>query len=197
MKAERSPCAAASAWATLASECGGAGRAAGGLCGPGPSGGADAGFVRSPRSGWETGAAHFHHSTAVADRCGERKTWETSASTLASLKRLAGRFEGAIGWSDVTLAASRDRGIVHVIIWSHNGRARDLLCLSRWDEPRGDVAALERLLDDPANALDANDNRPPFSSTTRPSWAMAARRLLNASRVAPACSQGLFAKSAA
>ena len=48
--------------------------------------------------------------------------------------------------------------MVHGIIWSHNGRARDLLCLSQWDEMRGDVAAMRRLFDDPANALDANDN---------------------------------------
>lgn len=116
------------------------------------------GNFETGKGGWEKGAAHFHHAMAVADTCGERKTWETAASTLANLKRLEGRFEDAIGWSDVTLAASRDRGIVHGIIWSHNGRARDLLCLSRWDELRVDVAALERLLDDPANALDANDN---------------------------------------
>jgi tetratricopeptide (TPR) repeat protein len=116
------------------------------------------GNYETGKGGWARGEADFHHSMAVAEACGERKTWETSASTLANLKRLEGRFEEALGWSDVTLAASRDRGVVHGIIWSHNGRARDLLCLSRWDELREDVAALARMLDDPANALDANDN---------------------------------------
>ncbi len=116
------------------------------------------GNYESGKGGWEDGERYFRHAMTVSEACGERKTWETSCSTLANLKRLEGRFEEAIGWSDITLAASRDRGVVHGIIWSHNGRSRDLLCLSRWEEMREDVAAMERLLDDPANALDANDN---------------------------------------
>ena len=116
------------------------------------------GNYESGKGGWSDGEAHFRHAMKVSEACGERKTWESSTSTLANLKRLEGRFGEAIGWSDITLAASRDRGVVHGIIWSHNGRSRDLLCLSRWDEMRDDVAAMERLLDDPANALDANDN---------------------------------------
>ena len=116
------------------------------------------GNYESGKGGWDDGEGYFRHAMKVSEACGERKTWETSCSTLANLKRLEGRFEEAIGWSDITLAASRDRGVVHGIIWSHNGRSRDLLSLSRWDEMREDVAAMERLLDDPANALDANDN---------------------------------------
>ena len=116
------------------------------------------GNYESGKGGWEDGERDFRHAMQVSEACGERKTWETSCSTLANLKRLEGRFEEAIGWSDITLAASRDRGVIQGIIWSHNGRARDLLCLSRFDELRGDVAAMERLLDDPANAFDANDN---------------------------------------
>ncbi|MEM5541150.1 AAA family ATPase [Sulfitobacter sp. AS92] len=116
------------------------------------------GNYETGKGGWSDGEKYFRRSMVVAEACGERKTWETAASTLANLSRLEGRFEAAMGWSDVTLAASRDRGVVHGIIWSHNGRARDLLCLSRLDEMREDVAALERLLQDPANAQDANDN---------------------------------------
>ncbi len=97
------------------------------------------GNYETGKGGWKDGETCFRHAMEVAETCGERKTWETSTSTLANLKRLEGRFEEAIGWSDITLAASRDRGIVHGIIWSHNGRARDLLCLSRWDEMREDV----------------------------------------------------------
>lgn len=116
------------------------------------------GNYEAGKAGWADGDRYFRHAMEVSEACGERKTWETSTSTLANLKRLEGWFEEAKGWSDVTLAASRDRGVVHGIIWSHNGRARDLLCLSRWDEMRGDVEAMKRLFDDPANALDANDN---------------------------------------
>ncbi len=116
------------------------------------------GNYESGKAGWTRGAEQFLRSMEIAEAVGERKTWETAASTMGNLKRLEGRFEEAKGWSDITLAHSRDRGIVQGIIWSHNGRARDLLCLSQWDEMRGDIAALERLLSDPANALDANDN---------------------------------------
>ena len=116
------------------------------------------GNYESGKGGWADGERCFRHAMQVSEACGERKTWETSCSTLANLKRLEGRFEEAIGWSDITLAASRDRGVIQGIIWSHNGRSRDLLCLSRFDELRGDVTAMERLLDDPANAFDANDN---------------------------------------
>ncbi|WP_176440828.1 AAA family ATPase [Oceanicola sp. 22II-s10i] len=116
------------------------------------------GNYESGKGGWSDGERYFRHAMAVSEACGERKTWETSTSTLANLKRLEGWFEEARGWSDVTLAASRDRGVVHGIIWSHNGRSRDLLCLSRWDEMWEDVAAMQRLFDDPANAVDANDN---------------------------------------
>ncbi|MEM6940912.1 MAG: AAA family ATPase [Pseudomonadota bacterium] len=116
------------------------------------------GNYESGKAGWSEGEGYFQHSMSVAGRCGERKTWETSASTLANLKRLEGRFEEAKGWSDITLEHSRDRGIMQGIIWSHNGRARDLLCLSAWDELREDVAALEKFLSDTTNASDANDN---------------------------------------
>ena len=116
------------------------------------------GNYETGKGDWADGERYFKHAMAVSEACGERKTWETATSTLANIKRLEGRFEEAKGWSDITLAASRDRGVVHGIIWSHNGRARDLLCLSQWDEMRGDVETMRRLFDDPANALDANDN---------------------------------------
>ena len=116
------------------------------------------GNYEASKAGWTDGERYFQHSMSVADRCGERKTWETSASTLANLKRLEGRFDEARAWSNVTLQHSRDRGIMQGIIWSHNGRARDLLCLSEWDTLREDVAALDRYLSDTANASDANDN---------------------------------------
>ncbi|MBW8640099.1 AAA family ATPase [Hoeflea sp. WL0058] len=131
------------------------------------------GNYETGKGGWEAGESNFRHAMSVAETCGERKTWETSTSTLANLKRLEGRFEEAIGWSDITLAASRDRGIAHGVIWSHNGRARDLLCLSRWDDMREDVAALGRLLDDPANSLDANDNNRLVFHYTRSALALA------------------------
>ena len=116
------------------------------------------GNYETGKAGWDRGASHFLRSMEIAEAAGERKTWETSASTMGNLRRLEGYFADAKGWSDVTLAHSRDRGIVQGVIWSHNGRARDLLCLSAWDEMRDDVEALNRLLADPANALDANDN---------------------------------------
>lgn len=116
------------------------------------------GNYETGKGGWDRGAAQFRHAMTVAETAGERKTWETAASTLGNLKRLEGWFEEARGWSDVTLAHSRDRGIMQGIIWSHNGRARDLLCLSQWEEMREDVGTLAQLLDDPANASDANDN---------------------------------------
>ncbi len=116
------------------------------------------GNYESGKGGWRRGAEFFLRSMQIAEAAGEHKTWETAASTMGNLKRLEGHFQEAKSWSDITLAHSRDRGIVQGVIWSHNGRARDLLCLSEWQEMRGDVEALERLLTDPANALDANDN---------------------------------------
>lgn len=116
------------------------------------------GNFEAGKAGWDRGAAHFSHSMDVSEAVGERKTWETSASTMGNLKRLEGHFAQAKQWSDLTLAHSRDRGVMQGIIWSHNGRARDLLCLSEWDEMREDVSILARLMDDPANANDANDN---------------------------------------
>ena len=134
------------------------------------------GNYEAGKAGWDRGARHFMQSMEIAEAAGERKTWETSASTMGNLKRLEGHFEEAKGWSDVTLAHSRDRGIVQGVIWSHNGRARDLLCLSNWQEMRGDVEALERLLSDPANALDANDNNKLVYHYTRAALALGRRR---------------------
>lgn len=131
------------------------------------------GNYETGKAGWARGAAQFRHAMAVAEAAGERKTWETSTSTLGNLKRLEGWFAEAKGWSDVTLAHSRDRGIMQGVIWSHNGRTRDLLCLSEWDEMREDVATLARLLDDPANASDANDNNKLVFHYARAALAMA------------------------
>lgn len=116
------------------------------------------GTYETGKGGWKAGDLHLNHARMVGERCGERKNWETAMSCLGNLKRLEGRFEEAKGWSDLTLDASRDRGVVHGIIWSHNGRARDLLCLSRLDEVRVEVRALGKLLNDPAKKQNANDN---------------------------------------
>jgi hypothetical protein len=110
------------------------------------------------KAGWKTSDAHLKHACEIAARCGERKNWETALSSLGNLKRAEGLFAEAKGWSDLTMQASRDRGITQGIIWSHNGRARDLLCMSDLDAVREEVAALEKLLHDPAKKQDMNDN---------------------------------------
>ena len=116
------------------------------------------GVYETGKGRWQSGADHLNHSREMAEHCGERKTWETAMSCLGNLKRLEGWFEDAKGWSDLTMQASLERGIDHGVIWSHNGRARDLLCLSHFDELRADVAALERMLNDPTKTGDSNDN---------------------------------------
>ncbi|MGH1576456.1 AAA family ATPase [Planktotalea sp.] len=116
------------------------------------------GVYETGKGGWARGADQLNQSRVVSEACGERKTWETAMSCLGNLKRLEGYFSEAKGWSDLTMQASRERGIDHGIIWSHNGRARDLLCLSDFDELREDVAALERMLNDPTKTGDSNDN---------------------------------------
>ena len=116
------------------------------------------GVFEMGKCGWTTGEAHFRRSMDVADRCGERKNWETSMSSLGNLKRVEGWFEQAKACSDATLAAARDRDISHSIAWSHNGRLRDLMCLNRLDEAREDCRILNGILNDPKKKGDTNDN---------------------------------------
>jgi hypothetical protein len=116
------------------------------------------GVYETGKGGWAAGDEYLNRSRQIGELCGERKNWETAMSCLGNLKRLEGRFAEAKGWSDLTLQASRERGIVQGIVWSHNGRARDLLSMSDFAAVREEVAALDSLLRDPAKKLDANDN---------------------------------------
>jgi class 3 adenylate cyclase/tetratricopeptide (TPR) repeat protein len=116
------------------------------------------GVFETGKGGWKDGEAHFHRSMLASEQCGERKNWETSMSSLGNLKRVEGLFEEAKACSDATLAAARDRDISHSIAWSHNGRLRDFLCLSRFDEARGDARILNRILNDPKKKGETNDN---------------------------------------
>ena len=116
------------------------------------------GVFETGKGGWTDGEAHFRRSMQVSEQCGERKNWETSMSSLGNLKRVEGLFEEAKACSDATLAAARDRDISHSIAWSHNGRLRDLLCLSRFDEAREDSRILNLILNDPKKKGETNDN---------------------------------------
>jgi class 3 adenylate cyclase/tetratricopeptide (TPR) repeat protein len=116
------------------------------------------GVYETGKGGWKDGEAHFRRSMQVSEQCGERKNWETSMSSLGNLKRVEGWFEEAKACSDATLAAARDRDISHSIAWSHNGRLRDFLCLSRFDEAREDSRILNLILNDPKKKGETNDN---------------------------------------
>lgn len=110
------------------------------------------------KGAWASSEDFLRRAMTAADACAELKNHETAMSMLGNLKRLHGWFEEANQWSQRTLDASLDRGVIQQQIWSYNGRARDLVYLSRLDEAKEVLSALGALLHDPAKRQDSNDN---------------------------------------